>query len=104
MERLTHSTSFDANRNIIVVPGTVSGPLGQLPLRLVLDTGSSETLLLPEVVDKLGYSPRTAEQVTGVYSAVGKEQGYIRRVARFAALGFKIERLSRSHLRSRRSS
>lgn len=47
--------------------------------------------MVPEVVDKLGYSPRDAEQITGVYSAVGKEQGYITRVARFAALGFEVE-------------
>jgi predicted aspartyl protease len=88
---VTSRTAFDPERNIIVVPGEVSGRLGTLPLRLVVDTGSSETLLLPDVLEKLGYSVRDAEQVTSVYSAVGKEHGYITRVTRFAALGFEVE-------------
>lgn len=91
MALVKRSTSFDPDRNIIVVEGTVWGPRGKVPLQLVLDTGTSETLLVPEVVDDLGYTPRDAEQITGVYSAVGKEQGYIRRVSRFAALGFEVE-------------
>lgn len=81
-------TTFDATADLIIVEAQVWGPLGQTSLRLVLDTGSTETLLVPDVVDDLGYSPRDGDVVTGVYSAVGKEQGYMRRVARFSALGF----------------
>lgn len=81
-------TPFDATASLIIVEAQLWGPLGQTSLRLVLDTGATETLLVPDVVDDLGYSPRDAEIVTGVYSAVGKEQGYIRRVDRFSALGF----------------
>ena len=47
-------------------------------------------LLVPEIVDALGYTPRDAEAITDVYSAIGKEQGYTLRVARFAALGFDV--------------
>jgi predicted aspartyl protease len=84
------STDFDPSLSLIIVAGEVSGPLGRTALRLVLDTGASETLLVPDVVDDLGYSPRNAETMTGVYSAIGKEQGYILRVAEFSALGFAI--------------
>src|SRR5262245_28381597 len=81
-------TPFDPARSLIIVEGKIWGPLGQIPLRLALDTASSETLVVPEIVDDLGYSPRDGDTVTGVYSSVGKEQGYVRRVDRFSALGF----------------
>jgi predicted aspartyl protease len=83
-------TAFDPARNLIVVEGELSGPLGDTPLRLVLDTGAAESLVVPDIVDALGYSPRDAEVVTGVYSAIGKEQGYMLRVASFSALGFTL--------------
>ena len=54
-------TDFDPSLNLIIVAGEVTGPLGRTALRLVLDTGASETLLVPDVVDDLGYSPRDAE-------------------------------------------
>jgi predicted aspartyl protease len=83
-------TTFDPARNLIIVEGKISGPLGDTTLRLVLDTGAAESLVVPDIVDALGYSPRNAEVVTGVYSALGKEQGYMLRVARFSALGFSV--------------
>ncbi len=83
-------TPFDPRRNLTVVTGALSEPLGEVALRLVLDTGSFETLIIPEILDDLGYSPRGAEAVTGVYSAVGKAQGYITRVQRFEAMGVMV--------------
>ena len=83
-------TVFDPARNLIVVEGEITGPLGETRLRLVLDTGAAESLVVPDIIDALGYNPRDAETVTGVYSAIGKEQGYILRVARFSALGFTL--------------
>lgn len=87
---MKRETAFNAAGQLVVVEGNVAGPRGDMPVRLVVDTGSSETLLLPDVIDHLGYSPRDAEIVTGVYSALGKEQGYILRVDCFSALGFEI--------------
>ena len=77
---------------LIIVKATVAGPSGQLGLTLALDTGSTETVINPWVVDELGYSPRDGEQFTRVRSAIGDEQGYTLRVARFATLGFSHER------------
>ena len=45
-------------------------------------------MVLPWVVDELGYSPRDGEQITRVRSAIGDEHGYTLRVDRFTALGF----------------
>lgn len=41
-------------------------------------------------MDELGFSPRDGEAITAVYSAVGKEQGYMIGVPRFSALGFTV--------------
>jgi predicted aspartyl protease len=84
-------TPFDTGEDLILIRGRVWGPQGQhREVRLAVDTGSSETLLIPEVTDRLGYSARAGDAITVIRSAIGKEQGYTMRVARFSALGFAI--------------
>jgi predicted aspartyl protease len=69
----------------------VWGPRGRRrPLRLVLDTGAHETILTPDVLDEIGYNPRHGEALTVTRSVVGKEHGYLIKVARFRALGFEL--------------
>jgi predicted aspartyl protease len=75
---------------LIIVEAKVWGPRGHTELNLVLDTGSAHTVILPEIVDMLGFNPRDGAVITGVYSAVGKEQGYLIKVPRFSALGFTL--------------
>ena len=71
-----------------MVGGRVWGTYGRpAPLRLVVDTGAAETIIVPEVLDELGYSARQAERRTVLRSAVGREEGYLIRIARFACLG-----------------
>ena len=83
-------TRFDPARDLIIIPGRVRSPRGdELDLRLVLDTGAGETIIMPEILDDLGYSAREhGEQIAVMRSAVGREEGYMLRVARFACLGF----------------
>jgi predicted aspartyl protease len=57
---------------------------------MVLDTGSAETVIIPEVLDELGYSARGADRITVMRSAVGREEGYLIHVQRFACLGFQF--------------
>ena len=83
-------TELDPSGTVIVVKARVWGPLGDAELKLVLDTGSMHTLILPEIMDELGFNPRDGEAITGVYSALGKEQGYLIKVPRFSALGFTL--------------
>ena len=83
-------TRFDASEDLIVVPGFVWGPHGKDEVRLAIDTAASETLVIPEVVDGLGYSPRQGEAPTRIRSAVAEEPGYLLRVERFRALGHQF--------------
>ncbi len=85
------ATRFDRARDLIVVEAVVVGPLWPVLLALAIDTGSTETVVMPWVVDELGYSPRDGKQITRVRSAIGDEHGYTLRVDRFMALGFTRE-------------
>lgn len=60
-------------------------------MKLALDTGCAETLLIPGVLDDLGYSARDGESMTYVTTALGREPGYRLRLARFEALGFGFD-------------
>jgi predicted aspartyl protease len=82
------TTSFTPFLDLIIVDCEVWGPRGRMKLKLALDTGSAHTVILPEYMDKLGFNPRDGLVITGVYSAVGKEQGYLIKVPRFETLGF----------------
>ena len=55
-------TRFDRSCGLIVVEARLHGPLGPIVLSLAVDTGSTETVVTPWVVDELGYSPRDGEQ------------------------------------------
>ena len=57
-------------------------------LRLAVDTASTETVIEPHLLDRIGYSPRQGEAITKIRSAVAEEPGYLIRVAKFACLGF----------------
>jgi predicted aspartyl protease len=80
--------SFVPLRDLIIVEATVWGPRGYKDLDLALDTGSAHCVILPEYIDTLGFSPRDGAAITNVYSAIGKEQGYLIKVPQFSTLGF----------------
>ncbi|MEP6859967.1 MAG: retropepsin-like aspartic protease [Deltaproteobacteria bacterium] len=82
---------FDPADDLIIVKARLYGPRGHRPLSLAFDTAASETHIVPEIIDDLGYSPRQGEQITSVTSAIGKERGYMLRVSRFEALGFSFD-------------
>lgn len=79
---------FNPADDLIIVKARLYGPRGHRPLALAFDTAATETHIVPEVVDDLGYNPRQGEAITSVSSAIGKEPGYMLRVTRFASLGF----------------
>lgn len=86
------TTRFDASSNLIIVGARIGDRLGAWKgrARLAIDTGSSATVLKPELIDRLGYSPRHGESMTTVRAALGEEHGYTLRVTRFAALGYTV--------------
>jgi predicted aspartyl protease len=83
-------TRYDPAANLIIVSARLWGPTGKVKLKLALDTAASLTVIVPEVIDGLGYSPRDGEQITTISSAIGKEPGYTTRVSRFWTLGFSV--------------
>jgi predicted aspartyl protease len=84
-------TRFDPDSDLIIVDGRVwsHDAKRERTLSLVLDTGAAETIITPDVLDELGYSARLGEQRTVMRSAVGREEGYMIRVAQFACLGHR---------------
>jgi predicted aspartyl protease len=83
-------TRFNRKRDLIIVHARVWSPRSRSRLRLAVDTGSSDTVVTPDLVEQLGYSVRHGENVMTVRSAIGREQGWTLRVKRFSALGFVV--------------
>jgi predicted aspartyl protease len=83
-------TEFKRDRQgIIVVWARLEGPLGSRKVRLALDTGAAMTLILPDVLDDLGYGARDGDRITSISTAnAAPEQGYRLRIKHFDALGF----------------
>jgi len=83
-------TRFDRKRDLIIVHARVWSSRSQARLRLAVDTGSSDTVVTPDLVEELGYSARDGERVMTIRAAIGKEHGFTLRVKRFSALGFVV--------------
>ena len=77
--------SFDPTSELIVVAGLITGPLGSLQVKLALDTGAGQTIIVPSVLDDLGYSARMGDALTVNRSVVATEFGYMIRVQQFQA-------------------
>lgn len=87
---MRRETLFDPEGDLIVVNATVRGPRGSFPARLALDTGSAATVLVPDLVDEIGYTARDGTVRTSVTTAIGEEHGYLLKVAQLEALGFTV--------------
>jgi len=80
---------FERFRGMIVVWAWMRGPRGERDVRLALDTAAVKTLILPDVLDDIGYSARDGEDITIIRGAnEAPEPGYTLRVQYFFALGF----------------
>jgi hypothetical protein len=81
---------FDPAGDLIIVQARISGPRGWHRLSLALDTAATETHIVPEIIDDLGYSPSQGESITSIRSAIGREPGYFLRAERFSSLVFSF--------------
>ncbi len=81
---------FRFEHSLLLVEARLWGPTAMRDLVLAVDTGTSVTTFLPEVMDRAGYSIRTAAGLTTVTTALGREQGYWRQVDRIEALGVQM--------------
>ena len=84
------SIRFDPTANLIVVRARILGPLGEVVLKLALDTGATDTLIVPYILDELGYCARDVINITATTGVVDEQPGYELPVKRFAALGFEF--------------
>jgi len=85
-----HETRFDPQAELIMVDATLRGPRDIKIVRMAIDTASAATVIVPEVLDDIGYSVRDGTGRTSVTTAVGKEHGFLLKVAEFEALGFML--------------
>lgn len=83
-------TRFDPDEPLIIISAFVWGPHHGREVRLAVDTGAGETLLKPEILDALGYTPRQGEAITVIRTAISTEPGYLMRVSRSRALGHEF--------------
>ena len=83
-------TRFDPAESLIIVTARIWGPRQTRPVSLALDTAATQTHIIPDVLDQLGYSPRHGDAITNVTFAIGDEPGYMMPVSKFSALGFTV--------------
>lgn len=50
---MTDPVRFDPNAPLVIVDGELRGPAGRIALQLVLDTGTSQTILDTSIVEEL---------------------------------------------------
>jgi clan AA aspartic protease (TIGR02281 family) len=87
---MRRETRFVTDGDLIVVEAFLAGPRGRAPGRFVLDTGAASTTMIPELAERIGYSPRDGVRRTRVHTAIGEEEGYILRVAELVVLGVAV--------------
>ena len=81
------SHAFDPDQGLIVVRAELSGPSGDVVLRLALDTGASTTLINAAVLVAIGYDPALSPDRVQV--TTGSSVEFVPRLSldRIAALG-----------------
>ncbi len=85
---------FDQTQAIPVVDLQIFGPNKHRKVGLVFDTGSAITQVDTEFIERIGYSARDAEHVSGVQGAVGGvQEGYVVRLAKLSVFGIDFQNL-----------
>jgi hypothetical protein len=83
-------SSFEIDGDLIVIDAIVAGPTGHDRAKLVLDTGSALTTLVPEIAEAIGYTVANRVARSVVRTAVAEERSYIVCVLQFTAIGFAV--------------
>ena len=78
---------FNPSSELIIIDVALAGLRRAFKFRFALDTACTMTLVTPDTIDWLGYSARDGEHTATVTTALGREPGYLLRVARFIAFG-----------------
>lgn len=78
---------FDPARGPIVVLAEITGPLGKTTLRLLLDTGATQSLIDSELLEGVGLHPSAASPLVSVAMGNGVELIPLVVASRLKALG-----------------
>ena len=81
---------FDPSQGLIIVPVRLFGPVGDMIVRLALDTGATSTLINSEILVLLGYDPATSPDRIQVNTGSGVEFCPRVTVQRLEALGKSV--------------
>jgi len=81
---------FEIDGDLIIIDAVVVGPKGRASARLVLDTGSALTTIVPEIAESIGYTSADRVARSVIRPAVAEERGYIVRVSQLIAFGFTV--------------
>jgi len=90
---LIHPFSFDPSAGSIIVKAVLIGPKRPVVIDLVLDTGSTHTLIRPDALLAAGYDPLKTQDPTAFTTVTGVETIGFVIIARLEALGFATESL-----------
>ena len=80
-------TPFNPTDDLIFIEVRLAGSRRSSRFSFVLDTDCTTTLVTPDTIDWLGYSARDGEHTATVTTALGREPGYLLRVAHLSAFG-----------------
>jgi predicted aspartyl protease len=81
------SFPFNAHNGPIIVEASLSGPLGQADLRVIVDTGATTSLIRSTLLVAVGYTPDAATDRVQVTMGNGIETVPRLVLNRFSALG-----------------
>jgi hypothetical protein len=84
------TTRFRPGGKLIIIHPWIWGQLGDRISRMALDPAATLTLVVPELLYSLGYSPRDGERITEVTTVINVQRGFDLRVQRFRDLGFEF--------------
>lgn len=79
--------------SLLLVYAELQGPHGRTMLRLALDTGASYTMLPPEKLAMVGYTPHAATRTIEILTASGSEWTPLITITSLRFLGCEVKHL-----------
>jgi hypothetical protein len=81
------TSRFELNSPLLILEADIVGPVRVVTVRLVLDTGASQTMIRPRSLVAAGYNPATTTRRGNIRSATGGSTAPILDVSAISCLG-----------------
>lgn len=82
-------TPFNPKFGSVIISARVSGPAGSAPVRMVVDTGASYTMIRPDLLRAVGYDPSVSTSIQPMTTVSGTGSAPSLLVDSLEALGLK---------------